>query len=226
MSPKSEHVLRELLTIGFRAYPRGIANGTLFASLTLLFFWPRFSHAFLALWFACFAAFALARLAVARSFLRLEPPAAELDRWARYAALGYGATGLTWGILGAAALPMAHGDPMYALWILFLIALFAVLQAQTTGSHPLVFRTFLVCAMTPMVAMTIAVPGPFYPLGLLAEALLAGMALLIGNSGHRYVVESIRMRFEHVELLEDLRRQKEEVDRANDAKTRFLAAAS
>ncbi len=27
MSPKQEHVERELLTIAFRTYPRGLANG-------------------------------------------------------------------------------------------------------------------------------------------------------------------------------------------------------
>ena len=226
MSPKSEHVLRELLTIAFRATPRGIANGTVFASLTLVFFWPRFPASFLALWFVFFAAFQFGRISLARAFLRIKPPAAELGHWVRYAAIGYAAVGLTWGTLCASSLYFVPGEPVYALWVFFLIALFAVLQTQTTGSHPLVFRSFVLSACAPVMAATILFPGPFYPMGLIAEALFIVMALLVGNSGNRYVTESIRMRYENLELLEDLRRQKEEIDRANDAKTRFLAAAS
>src|SRR5258706_577683 len=111
MSPKAEHVSRELLAIGFRAYPRGLANGFLFA-------------------------------------------------------------------------------------------------------------------MGPILAVSLVEPSPNQVLRFLAELLLLGIALLVGRSGNRYVTDSISMRYENVELLHELTRQKEELDRANHAKTRFLAAAS
>ncbi len=226
MSPNSEQVLRELLTISFRSAPRGIVNGLLFASISLALMWPHMPHAFLAVWVACFAAFALARLRLARAFLREHQPAARLKRWARYGALGYAATGLAWGFLGVGALHFAPGEPVYVLWVWFLIALFSVLQAQTTGAHPLIFHSFVLSSMTPVIVFSVLEPGPYFPLGLFAEALIVAMALLVGRSGNQYVRNSIRMRLENVELLRDLTRQKEELDRANAAKTRFLAAAS
>jgi CheY-like chemotaxis protein len=52
------------------------------------------------------------------------------------------------------------------------------------------------------------------------------IAALVGRAGNRYMIDSIAMRYENVELLHDLTRQKEELDKANAAKTHFLAAAS
>jgi signal transduction histidine kinase/CheY-like chemotaxis protein len=226
MSPKSEHVSRELLAIGFRAYPRGLTNGFLFACLTMALFWPRLPHGFLAAWYAVYAAILAARLALARAFLRSTPPAEQFDEWTRYAALGFAATGLAWGTLGAAAMHLAPGETLYAVWPVFLIALFAVQHTQNTGAHPWVFRAFLLGAMGPIVAVSLVEDSPIYFLRLLAVAIFFGMALLAGRSGNRYMVDSITMRYENIELLRDLKRQADELDRANAAKTRFLAAAS
>jgi len=226
MSPKSEHVLRELLTIGFRAYPRGLANGILFASVTTALLWDGMPHGMLAVWLACFVTLVTARFGIARSFLRAAPPAEELERWARRAAFGYGATGFAWGLLAAAAMIFAPQVPLYSLWTVFLIAIFAVLQAQTTGSHPVVFRAFTLCAFAPVLAACLLLSSPHYATRLVGVVVLLAMSLLVGRSGNRYMVDSIAIRNENVELLNDLRIQKEELDRANSAKTRFLAAAS
>ena len=226
MSPKSEHVARELLAIGFRAYPRGLLNGYLFACLTVVFFWPGVPHAILLAWLALYSALVVARLAIARSFLRGTAPAGELDIWVRRAALGFAATGFAWGMLGAAAVHFDAAEPVYGLWIVFLIGLFAVQQMQNTGAHPWVFRAFLLGAMVPIAVVSILEDAPRYWLRLAFEALFFTMAWLAGRGGTRDVRDSIEMRFENLELVEELRRQKEDLDRANSAKTRFLAAAS
>ena len=226
MSPKSEHVARELLAIGFRAYHRGVLNGFIFACLTVALFSGHVPTALSAVWLAAFAVLAVARFALARAFLRADPPFAELDDWVRRAAWGFAATGLAWGVMGAAAIHYARAEPLYSLWVIFLIALFAVQHTQNTGAHPWVFRAFLLTAMVPIVFVTVFEDSPNYWVRLFAEAIFFGMALLAGRSGNQYVAESIAMRYENLELLEELRRQKEELDRANVAQTRFLAAAS
>jgi signal transduction histidine kinase len=226
MSPKSERVARELLAIAFRAYPRGLVNGFLFAILSVAFMWPQLPHAFLSAWLASVFGIAVGRLALSRAFLRTQPPAAKLGDWTRYAAVGYGATGLAWGVLGGAAIHFAPDTHIYIYWIGFLIVLFSVLQSQSTGAQPLVLRSFLICAMGPIIAVSAIEPSPNYVLRLLAEGLILAIALMAGRSGNRNAEASVAMRFENVELLQELTRQKEELDRANVAKTRFLAAAS
>ena len=233
MAAHSERVLREVLNIGFRAYPRAGFHGLLFAGLTVALMWDAFPHAFLAGWLAVFFAAILARHAVARAFFRADPHGGDLRRWVRIGTIGLAATGLAWGVLGAAAIARAPDAPLYAFWIVFVVALFAVLQTQTVSTHMSPFLAYTLCAMVPIIAASTFLASPNYYIRLLAELVLLALTLRVGITGNRYVAESVRMRFENVDLLRDLTKQKEvlarqkdELDRANAAKTRFLAAAS
>jgi two-component system, sensor histidine kinase len=226
MSARPELVLHEILARGFRAYPRGIFNGLLFAGLTVVFVWPRLPHAHLVTWLGCCVTVALCRLSIARRFLRTTPAPEELPAWARRAAIGYGCTGLLWGIMGAACIHYAMDAREYILLVAFLITLFAVLNMQATAAHPWVFRAFLFSAMTPIIVISALEPSPNYAVRLALELLILGVIFAVGRSGNNYVAESVAMRFENRELLQDLTRQKEELDKANAAKSHFLAAAS
>ncbi len=226
MSARPGDVLHEILARGFRGYPRGILNGFVFAGMTVAFVWERLPHGFLIAWMACGLALAYARYSLSRAFLRTPPPAAELRRWVRYAALGYGATGFMWGVMGAACIYFAPDAREYILVVGFLIMLFAVLNMQGTAAHPVVFRAFLASGLLPIIAMAAVTDAPHYFLRLFLGCLLLFVGLAVGRSGNRYVEESVVMRYENRELLADLTRQKEELDKANAAKTHFLAAAS
>ncbi|HUI99765.1 MAG TPA: hybrid sensor histidine kinase/response regulator [Usitatibacter sp.] len=233
MGPSPQRVLREVLSIGFRSYPRALGHGVVFAVLTVALMWDGIPHAFLVGWFGAFLLAVALRLVVARAFFRARPKDEELGRWIRLAGVGVGVTGLVWGIAGVVAIQHAPETPLYAIWVVFLIALFGVLQTQSVGAHPAAFLSFYLCGMVPIVGASIVLPSPHYVLRLFSEAALITMSIRVGGSGNRYVADSVRMRFENVELLrdvthqkEELARQKEELDRANAAKTRFLAAAS
>src|SRR6185369_719318 len=99
MSPKLERVERELLAMGFRAYPRGLLNGFVFACLTVALMWPGLPHSLLEAWFAGFIAIGLCRLAMARAFVATPPEAIDHRRWKRLAAFGYASVGFAWGVL-------------------------------------------------------------------------------------------------------------------------------
>ena len=233
MAPSQPRVLREVLTIGFRSYPRAAGHGVLFAILTVALMWDGIWHAFLGVWLAAFLCALGLRLAISRAWFRVRPADAQLEHWLRLTVVGVGITGLAWGVLGVVAIQHAPEAPLYAIWVVFLVALFAVLQTQSVGSHPVAFLAFFACGMVPILIASIAFPSPHYVLRLFAEVGLVAMCVRVGRSGNEYVADSVRMRFENVDLLrdvtlrtEELARQKEELDRANAAKTRFLAAAS
>ena len=225
MAALPQAVFHEILARGFRAYPRGIANGFIFSTLMVAFVWQGLPRPFLFAWLALMLAVGLYRLSLARGFLRTQP-ATNLDGWARRAAIGYGATGLLWGAMGAASMHFAPDSREYVMVVAFLVVLFAVLNAQASAAHPPVFRAFVLCAMLPMLAVAAVEPALHYFLRLAFGGMLLVVALAVGRSGNRYVAESIAMRHENLELLEDLRRQKAELDRAVAAKPHVLAAAS
>src|SRR5260221_3853023 len=106
-SAKSDHIDREVLAIGFHAYPRALLNGSLFACMMVALMWSGLPHGFLVGWLAVFLALAAARLALARAFLRAAPAAARRGDSTLHAALGYASTLLALCILRAAAIDVA-----------------------------------------------------------------------------------------------------------------------
>ena len=169
MSPKQEHVERELLTIGFRTYPRGLANGFVFGVFTAVWMSAHLPMLFLVSWIFALGILQMTRLALSRAFLRRIQPAASFAAWTRLAAAGYGAVGFAWGVLGAAAIHFAFEEKIYILWVGFLITIFAVLQSQTTGNKPLILRSFVFGAGVPLLVISALEPIPNYWLRLVAE---------------------------------------------------------
>jgi signal transduction histidine kinase/ActR/RegA family two-component response regulator len=233
MIERPERILREVLALSFRSTGRAVGHGAFFSAMTIALMWEAFPHAFLLSWLAAYYGLLLVRARLAAAFLARDPGGEALRRWSAASAAALGATGIAWGALGAAAIAVAPETPLYALWIVFLVGLFAVLQTHSSSAHPASFHAFVVAGMTPIVAASIALPSPHYWVRLLAEAGFLALTIRVGRAGNRYVAESIGMRFENLELLREataqkdaLARQKDELDRANAAKTRFLAAAS
>ena len=226
MAGRRQQVEHELLALAFRGYPRALLSTLAFGVLTFLFVWPALDKRFLVAWLAGFLAICLLRLEMSQAFLKIPAPVADPVRWARRMAYATGVQGLWWGVLAGAALALSPAEPVYSMWTIFLIIVFAVLGAQSTASHPWVFRAYMLMAMTPVFVGSILLPSPNYAARLAGEVLLIFAAWMVGRSGNHYVEQSIAMRFENTDLLRDLEQQRQELDRANAAKTRFLAAAS
>jgi signal transduction histidine kinase len=224
--PKSAHVLSELLGVGFRAYPRNLINGVVFAAIAGWFLRDTLPRSFIVLWLLALAGLNLARYSMSREFLRSPPAPESMGRWGRRAATGQGLSGLAWGILGAAVIGHAPQAFEAVLIIFFTISLFVTFNAAGPASYPPIFNAFLFCAMVPMLLLAGMQPGDAYRYLFLTGVLFMIAAALIGSNTNRYIIESIRMRYENVELLHDLIEQKDELDKANRAKTHFLAAAS
>jgi signal transduction histidine kinase len=99
--------------------------------------------------------------------------------------------------------------------------------------QPLGYYLFASAAMLPFGLRSLVEGGDlFTSLGLLAVACVIVGAIACRNN-HRTLRESIRLRFENLDLVEQLRRETEiseaarrEAEEANAAKSKFLAAAS
>jgi signal transduction histidine kinase len=219
-------VTRELIALGFRSYRRSVVTGFAFAAFMVAFMWPEVPHEFLLVWLVAVGLTSTARLAIAHEFNKVGPADTEIARWTRLGAIGYASIGLCWGVIGAASLYYAQARMEYALVICFIIVIFAVLQSRVAAAHPTIFQSFLVAAWSPIVIAALTLPSPNYVLRLVLLTLLIMTTTLVGRAGNRAVAESLAIRYENLELLADITRQKEALDKANQAKTRFFAAAS
>lgn len=144
--------------------------------------------------------------------------------YARYYLAGSAIAGLAWGI-GAIVMFPEQGLEYQAL-ILFIVVILGASSVTSYSIYMPVFYSFTPVDIIPLaVYMLFSGDRTLTSLGLMS---LVGFASLLyfARNANRSHIESLRLRFENIDLVEQLREQKEEAENANLSKSRFLAAAS
>lgn len=170
------------------------------------------------------AAIAGGHVALCRRYRRQVPPPGQWRRWARSFALASFAEGLFWGGLSV-GLP-GHARLEDQLLIMMVIAAVAAGAVAAFGNLLSAFHAILLPAILPFLIQNIIHPGPLHGgLALLALVYILAFSAL-AQRWNAELVAMLKMRFANLDIAEDFRRQKELAEQANQAKTRFLAAAS
>ncbi|MFV1983958.1 MAG: ATP-binding protein [Thiohalomonadales bacterium] len=147
-----------------------------------------------------------------------------VKRYAVYFTLGSAGSGILWGCAGFLFFPEQNIEHQYYLLIIF----FGLAVAGLSSLHAYlpVYYAFLFPQLLPVIIKTISQGDSInVSLGTMLFFFLIGMAYF-GFNFNRSLMQSLRLRFENVELVKQLREQKEEAEKANIAKSKFLAAAS
>jgi signal transduction histidine kinase len=177
-------------------------------------------------WLAIFIGMNALRLSAARRFLATAPARRMQQPWPALAVVGHGAGGAAWGVLGAAIVALRPDAPEYLLVLLFVIAIFAVAQAAAPTRYPPAYYAWVACAMGPPLVAAILEGSEVYVAATALGVMFLGSITIIARSTQRLMVEAAARELERARLLESLTAQKDALDEANRAKTRFLAAAS
>lgn len=185
----------------------------------------------LAGWLCAVYAWVIFRFLLWRAFKRANPPAARISFWRRYALAGSAAIGTIWGIGGL--ILYVPGD--LSSQFLLLIVQFgmgsgaAYASASVTPSFLAYFYPSLLLSAVPFFREGDTV---HVSLGVMLLLFVAATTYLTFGVG-RTIVDAIKLRFENIDLISELREQKtaaetarQASDAANIAKSRFLAAAS
>lgn len=167
---------------------------------------------------------ALLRISVNRRFGRQDPEAVDARRWARIAVAGATVAGLGWGVAVLVLfVPGAVPDQLLLLMVIgsmgagALMALSPIMPA---------FRAYLSLSLLPAMLPLLAVADRFHVVMALLVLLYYVALSFFAQSAHATLLESLRLRFEHLALLQEMTKKKEEAELANRSKSRFLAAAS
>ncbi|HKU86305.1 MAG TPA: hybrid sensor histidine kinase/response regulator [Casimicrobiaceae bacterium] len=192
--------------------------------------WTQVPPAWMAAWGALIALNQGWRTALMRAFARVRPGAAAATRWGGYWAVGSTIAGALW---GAAAVVMFPEPPAYQA--LLIVCLFGVVLGglNLTAVFKPSFYGFVLPALVPLIVRVALVGDPVHVF--IAGVMSVVLAFVVGF-GHRLndvLTRSLAMRYENVDLIDELKaRTRAAVDAraaaetANRAKSQLLAAAS
>jgi len=222
--PYAQQVTALAVDFLYRRLPNVLVGVLLIPIVMVVIMWPSIDHGILLGWFGSVFIIVVVRLLLVSAYKRRAPPPESAARWAQYFTLTSFMNGLLWGSAGM----LFFVPDSAALQVL----LFTLIIGLATGSliaasyWPMSFYAFAIPALS-LCALRLVMEGSAAYL-LLAVVLLLQIVIFVplARHMHRASLAGIRLRFENLELVQDLSAQRDAAERANIAKSKFLAAAS
>lgn len=182
----------------------------------------------LAAWCALVLVLAAARYRLYRTFQARRDP--RPSAWAMRYVAGALLSGCLWGYAGAA---FFAPDPYSVTAIVIVLAGLAAGSVASHSAYWPSYPAFAVPAIVPF-ALRCLMEGTTFLSGLgVISLVFLGVNILYGRNAQATLLESIRLRFENLALVDEVTRQKDAAnaariaaEEANLAKTRFLGAVS
>ena len=186
--------------------------------------WGHVPEKMLIAWAIAQICVSLGRLGLIYLFFHIKPRGDATKGWALSFAVGNAASGLLWGLAGA-----AFYDPAQ-IWILVILA-FMLAGLSTSAiagytSHMPSFYAFLIPCILPFAARLVA-ESKGLELLLCALFLLWTAALIgMGRNINRTLRDRVTLQLENESLVARFMEARDEAERASQAKSRFLANMS
>lgn len=208
----------------YRSLPSIVPNLALMPIVLGVVMWSAVDHALLLGWIAVSFLVIAVRYALYRTYAKRKPPANEARRWAWWFTATSMLSGVAWGMAGV--LFFVPGSVGLQLFLYLCIVGLAAGSIIVTcywlpAYYAYAVPSVAMCAVRLLFERTTEYQG----LVLLMLMFLVIITMVARNQ-KRTAFEAISLRFENVELIEQLREQKDIAERANVAKSKFLAAAS
>jgi len=175
-------------------------------------------------WFAVISGLYAFRAVVLIAWSRVKPTGEARLRWRWYFYFGTWLVPLTWGLSGPLFLHQL--EPLLQAFHLAIFVGFAGGLVGTISTHKPSILTSLPAMLLPMAASFIAIGGQSY---LILAGLIVVYCLYVMNVGlehHGTIRDSLRLRFERLELIKQLQTARDDAEEANEAKSLFLANMS
>jgi two-component system, sensor histidine kinase len=225
-STRDDRVRAEQIRVLYRTGPVGVAGAAVatFVLAGLLLYIGKLSPAAAKIWLACVVADVAAHLAVCRAYWRVKPADGDWWPWAKWFIFFSAIEGAIWG--AAAFVLNTPGDLSQLLLLTIVASTVASGAVAAFGSYlPAFYALFFLAAVPHWIAYLVRDEPLSYIMSALILVYILAYAALAARLNANFL-ETIRLRLENLDLIEDLRREKEAAEQANISKSRFLAAAS
>jgi len=203
----------------------GVILASVFSATVLTaIYWNQHAHDLLLAWLGAIVVINMVRGFFAWKFYREDVQMENMLLWWRLFSIPSLLSVSIWG-LGACVFYIPNGGQYQAVGIVVPLALAAGSLVFLSMVRWLFFSSFLL--ITVPLLLRVLIEGDFVNIviGLLIAVYIA-IFMIFGHSMNRMLTESLRLRFENLELVKRLTREKESAEMANVAKSKFLAAAS
>lgn len=226
-----QRVAAEQVRLIHQQLPISISGTVTAATLLVVVLWPVVPGHWLLPWLAAMLANQAWRLSRLRRFRREGIADRDHADWGRSWTVGAVISGVLWGC--AAMFFFVPQSPLHQL--LLLVMMFAMMGTGVAllAPHPPSFFAFFLPSATPVIARNLLEGDPPHLVVALITFIMMLAIVAVGRRNHAMITESLRNRFRNVELVGQLQRQNDELERARElaeqvsrAKTRFFAAAS
>ena len=198
--------------------------GTLSCALAVVYaLWVVTSHTSLLIWLSLLLITYGLRIAL-YFFYQTHFTTDNAQRYGMMYALGSGVAGSIWGIGSVIILPPDLLD--YQLFVFFLLVTQGATTVSSMSCYKPAFYAYMPISIIPLgMFFTLQAQPLHQAIGYLTIPYVIALSYFATKFNHSFV-DSLKLRFENLELVAQLREQKMEADSANRAKSKFLAAAS
>ncbi|UCE90195.1 MAG: EAL domain-containing protein [Pseudomonadota bacterium] len=183
------------------------------ATLLVVVMWHVAYRPWLLLWFAVILSITLVRFSLGLRFRHQPFATSDAHKWCMVYFIVAGATGLCWGVAGAAFLPTESVG--HQMFVLILLAGMAAGAAPLMAPVPRVFLVYALTMFLPVVLRLLVEPSFEYrAVGALSLVYLAALTIL-SRKLYSNLVETLDLRYENFDLIDNLSRSKEALEQRN-----------
>ncbi|HCW18783.1 MAG TPA: sensor histidine kinase [Achromobacter sp.] len=177
----------------------------------------------LAAWAAALYLLTALRVVVNRRFLRRQTAPAELQTWvSTFCALSW-LSGLLWGLAGLAA--VLSDDGMMLAFGCVMLAGMCSGAVPSLSAYPPAYAGSALGMLAPFTVACLIQGDALHLIYAAFAFCLLGVNMYFSAITYRSLKTTVSLRFENLGLIDDLQRERDRVAAADQAKTRFLAAA-
>ena len=194
------------------------------ALMLLLVYWQQADKTEVAAWFACLVIVSMIRWATTWRFNKAEVSNETLQQWWLWFTVPSLISVALWGF-AAFYFYMPGGGPYQAFGIVVPLALGAGLLVFLSMVKWLFYSSFLLVTIPLMLRMYMEGDFVHSILGIMILVYI-GIFMFFGHSMNSMILSSLKLRFQNENLVKKLTEEKESAEKANVAKSKFLAAAS
>ena len=197
-----QQIRAEQIRLLFEQLPAALIATTIVGALVVYVLWGHVSPLWLLLWLLALAVTTAVRVWLMRAYFSAKPSVSQAGQWGRRFLAGVLISGVVWGLAGV--FPFSSDAALQELFLLFVLAGLAAGGMSTLSSFRGAYAAFLVPAILPFAVKLMTREGEMFLAMSSMLILFIAMMSLISARHYRSVTESLRLRFDNADLLDDL----------------------